>query len=299
MFGKCAPAHSVPLLPLNETTYGMAIKAGEYNSLKIQRLVEFGAFLEDGHEGLLLPKRFVPPRVKPGDTLNVFVYHDSEDRLIATTQKPYAIVGEIAFLEVVSVTQQGAFLDWGLMKDLFVPRSKQLDGMRVGGRYLVKLYIDEQTGRVAATEKIEPLLSNDPLTVKELDTVHLTVYRRTDIGYVVIINHRHTGVLHHNEIYRTIAVGDSFEGFIKKIRPENKIDVAAGKPGFQRVESAAETVLRLLKENNGYLPYYDKSDPEEIYTFFGMSKKTFKMTTGGLYKQQKIIFTDTGIKLVE
>jgi predicted RNA-binding protein (virulence factor B family) len=276
------------------------IKTGEYNLLKVQRLVEFGAFLEDGKEGLLLPKRFVPPRTKAGDTLSVFVYHDSEDRLIATTQKPLAKVGEIAYLEVVSVTGQGAFLDWGLMKDLFVPRSKQLTGMRVGGRYLVKLYIDEQTGRIAATEKIDPLLSNDdPLTVKELDVVHLTVYRRTDIGYVVIINHLHTGVLHHNEIYRNIGVGDSFEGFIKKIRPENKIDVAAGKPGYQRVETGADTILRLLKENNGYLPYYDKSDPDDIYSFFGMSKKTFKMTTGALYKQQKIVFTETGIKLLE
>jgi len=279
-----------------------SIKTGDYNQLRVQRLATVGAFLEDGKEGLLLPKRFVPPRTKAGDTLEVFVYHDSEDRLIATTQRPLAIVGEIAYLEAVSVTHQGAFLDWGLMKDLFVPRSKQLTGMRVGGRYLVKLFIDEQTGRIAATEKIDSFLSNDPLTVKELDIVHLTVYRRSDIGYVVIINHRHTGVLHHNEIYRTIAVGDSFEGFIKKIRPgeeENKIDVAAGKPGFQRVESGAETVLRLLKENKGSLPYNDKSDPEAIYTFFGMSKKTFKMTTGGLYKQQKIKFTETGIELIE
>lgn len=280
----------------------VTIKAGEYNQLRVQRLATVGAFLEDGKEGLLLPKRFVPPRTKAGDIINVFVYHDSEDRLIATTQRPFAVAGEIACLEAVSVTHQGAFLDWGLMKDLFVPRSKQLTGMRVGGRYLVKLYIDEQTGRIAATEKIDHYLSNEALTVKELDVVHLTVYRRSDIGYVVIINHRHTGVLHHNEIYRTIAVGDSFEGFIKKIRPEegdNKIDVAAGKPGFQRVENAAETVLRLLKENNSYLPYNDKSDPEEIYAFFGMSKKTFKMTTGGLYKQQKIRFTETGIQLLE
>jgi predicted RNA-binding protein (virulence factor B family) len=291
--------NSISYLCSHQEIHSGMIKTGEYNLLKVQRLVEFGAFLEDGKEGLLLPKRFVPPRTKAGDTLSVFVYHDSEDRLIATTQKPLAKVGEIAYLEVVSVTGQGAFLDWGLMKDLFVPRSKQLTGMRVGGRYLVKLYIDEQTGRVAATEKIDPLLSNDPLTVKELDTVHLTVYRRTDIGYVVIINHLHTGVLHHNEIYRNISVGDSFEGFIKKIRPENKIDVAAGKPGYQRVETGADTILRLLKENNGYLPYYDKSDPDDIYSFFGMSKKTFKMTTGALYKQQKIIFTETGIKLLE
>ena len=292
MFGNCIRY----LCPLNAPSM---IKTGEYNLLRVQRLATVGAFLEDGKEGLLLPKRFVPPGTKAGDTIKVFVYHDSEDRLIATTLKPHAVVGEIAYLEAVSVTHQGAFLDWGLMKDLFVPRSKQLTGMRVGGRYLVKLFIDEQTGRSAATEKIEPFLSNDELTVKELDTVHLTVYRRTDIGYVVIINHLHTGLLHHNEIYRTIAVGDSFEGFIKKIRPENKIDVAAGKPGYQRVETAAETVLRLLKENKGQLPYHDKSDPDEIYAFFGMSKKTFKMTTGALYKQQKIRFTETGIQLLE
>ena len=274
------------------------VKVGEYNLLPVQRFTEFGVYLDDGKEGLLLPKRFVPARTKTGDTLTVFVYHDSEDRLIATTQKPKAIVGEIALLEAVSVTNPGAFLDWGLMKDLFVPRSKQLTGMRVGGEYLVKLYIDEQTGRVAATEKLEPLLSNDPLTVKERDIVRLIVYRRTDIGYVVIINNLHTGVLHYNEIYRDIKEGDSMEGFIKTIRPDNKIDVAAGKPGYQRVEDETAKILRLLKDNNGYLPYYDKSSPEEIYSFFGMSKKTFKMTTGSLYKQKKIVFTETGIKLL-
>lgn len=274
------------------------IKVGQYNQLIVQRIVEFGAFLDDGKEGLLLPKRFVPPRVRPGDTINAFVYHDSEDRLIATTQKPKAVAGEMAFLEVVSVTQQGAFMDWGLMKDLFVPRSKQLTGMRVGGQYLVKLYIDEQTGRVAATEKIEQLLSNDTLTVKEKDVVQLMVYRKSEIGYVVIINNLHTGMLHFNEVYRDVKVGDRFEGFIKNIRPDNKIDVAAGKPGYQRVEDETAKILRLLRENNGYLPYYDKSDPEEIYSFFGMSKKVFKMTTGNLYKQKKIEFTETGIKLL-
>ena len=274
------------------------VKAGVYNQLVVQRITGVGAFLEDGKEGLLLPKRFVPPRTKPGDTLEVFVYHDSEDRLIATTQRPFAIAGEIALLRAVSVTQQGAFLDWGLMKDLFVPRSKQLSGMREGADYLVKVYIDEQTGRAAATEKIEFELSNEPLTVKEKELVQLVVYRRTDIGYVVIINNRHTGVLHHNEIYRNIRVGDRFEGFIKHIRPDNKIDVAAGKPGYERVEDESEKILRLLRENNGYLPYFDKSSPEEIYDFFGMSKKTFKMVTGSLYKQRKIEFTETGIKSI-
>jgi len=275
------------------------VTVGAYNKLVVQRSTAVGVFLEDGKDGLLLPKRFVPARTKVGDTIEVFVYHDSEDRLIATTQRPKAIVGEIALLRAVSVTNQGAFLDWGLMKDLFVPRSKQLSGMREGADYLVKIYIDEQTGRAAATEKIEFELSNEPLTVKEKELVKLTVYRRTDIGYTVIINNLHTGVLHYNEIYRNIQEGDQFEGFIKHIRPDNKIDVAAGKPGYERVEDESEKIVRLLKENNGYLPYYDKSLPDEIYGFFGMSKKTFKMVTGNLYKQRKIIFTETGIKLSE
>jgi predicted RNA-binding protein (virulence factor B family) len=275
------------------------VKVGEYNLLKVIREVEFGVYLDDEKEGILLPVRFVPPGTKIGDELKVFLYHDSESRIIATTLKPKGLVGEIVKLRAVTVTPQGAFLDWGLMKDLFVPKSKQLMGMQPGRDYLVKIYLDEQTGRVAATEKIEPFLSNDELTVKEMEEVILTVYRRTDLGYVVIINYVHTGLLHFNEIYRDIQVGDTFPGFIKKIRPENKIDVVAGKPGYQRVEDEAEKLIRLLSDNNGYLPYNDKSDPDEIYSFFGMSKKTFKMTTGNLYKQRKISFTQTGIKLLE
>ena len=274
------------------------IKVGEYNTLKVLREVDFGVYLDDGENGILLPKRFVPPGIKTGDEVPVFLYHDGEGRLIATTQRPKGILGDIVKLKAVSVTPQGAFLDNGLMKDLFVPKSKQLQGMIPNGEYLVRIYLDEQTGRLVATEKIAPFLNNDQLTVKELDIVDLLVYRRTDIGYVVIINNIHTGVLHHNEIYRNIGVGDRFPGFIKKIYPDNKIDVAAGKPGYQRVEDEAEKILRLLKENNGYLPYYDRSDPEEIYSFFGMSKKTFKMTLGNLYKQRKISLEKTGIKLV-
>ena len=273
-------------------------KVGEYNTLKVIREVDFGLYLEDGAEGILLPKRFVPVNTGVGDEITVFLYHDGEDRLIATTQKPRGILGDIVKLRAVTVTPQGAFLDNGLMKDLFVPKSKQQQGMIPNKEYLVKIYLDEQTGRLAATEKIESYLSNEELTVKELETVDLVVYRRTDIGYVVIINNRHTGVLHHNEIYRNITPGDRFTGFVKKIYPDNKIDVAAGKPGYQRVEDESEKIVRLLNENNGYLPYHDRSDPEDIYSFFGMSKKTFKMTIGNLYKQRKIDFEKDGIKLV-
>jgi uncharacterized protein len=281
------------------------IQVGVYNTLKVIRAVEFGVYLDDGAEGILLPKRFVPAGLKIDDEVTVFIYHDGEDRLIATTQKPKGIVGEIVKMKAVNVTPQGAFLDMGLMKDIFVPKSKQINGMRVQGDYLVKIYIDEQTGRIAATEKLEPFLSNENITVKELEEVNLIVYRRTDIGYVCIINNVHTGVLHFNEIYRNIGVGDVFKGFVKKIYPETpdknirfKIDVAAGKKGYNRVEDETEKIIRLLQENNGYLPYYDKSSPEEIYDFFGMSKKTFKMTTGNLFKQRKILFEKTGIKLI-
>ncbi len=281
-------------------------KVGEYNILKVIREVDFGLYLDDGAEGILLPKRFVPANTKIGDEVKVFLYHDGEDRLIATTQQPKGVLGDIVKLRAVSVTEHGAFLDNGLMKDLFVPKSKQQLNMIPNGEYLVKIYLDEQTGRLAATEKLEPYLSNEELTVKELEVVDLIVYRRTDIGYVCIINNQHTGVLHHNEIYRNITAGDRFTGFIKKIYPEDKagdlryrIDLSAGKPGYNRVEDETGKILRLLKENDGYLPYHDKSDPEEIYSFFGMSKKTFKMTTGNLYKQRKISFEKDGIKLLD
>ncbi len=276
------------------------IRVGEYNELKVARLVEFGVYLDDGKEGILLPRRFVPAGTKENDVLNVFLYHDSEDRPIATTQEPKGILGDIVKLRAVSVTDQGAFLDWGLMKDIFVPKSQQLLKMIPNGEYLVKIVLDEKTGRIAATERIDQFLSNETLTVKELEEVKLTVYRRTDIGYVVIINNLHTGVLHMNEIYRNITAGDRFTGFIKKIYPDsNKIDVAAGKPGYQRVEDEGEKIIRLLKENNGYLPYHDKSDPDDIYAFFSMSKKTFKMAIGKLYKQKLISLEKTGIKLMD
>ncbi len=279
---------------------------GEYNLMKVIRSVDFGVYLDDGAEGILLPKRFVPTGTAIGDELKVFLYHDGEDRVIATTQEPKGVLGDIVKMRAVTITPQGAFLDMGLMKDIFVPKSKQVMGMRPNGDYLVKIYLDEQTGRIAATEKLEPYLSNEEITVKELDVVDLIVYRRSDIGYVCIINNVHTGVLHFNEIYRNIQVGDKFKGFIKKIYPESndkddrfRIDVAAGKPGYGRVEDEAEKVLRLLRENSGYLPYYDKSSPDDIYDFFGMSKKTFKMTTGNLYRQRKISLEKTGIKLID
>lgn len=278
-------------------------KIGEYNMMKVIKEKSMGVFLDDGAEGILLPKRFVPPGTKTGDEVKVFLYHDGEDRPIATTQKPFGILGEIVKLKVVSVNNQGAFLDWGLMKDLFIPKSKMKNYMIPNGEYLVKIVMDEKTGRVAATEKLESFLSNENLSVKEKDLVDLIVYRKTNIGYEVIINNLHKGILHNNEIYRNISTGDKFKGFIKKIFTDksgnNLIDVAAGKSGYQRVEDETEKIVRLLKENDGYLPYHDRSSAEEIYSFFSISKKTFKMAIGNLYKQHKIEFAKTGIQLIE
>ncbi len=192
------------------------IQVGSYNNLKVNRRVDFGFYLDDGGEGILLPKRFAPKDLRIGDEIKVFLYHDSDNRIIATTQEPKGIVGDIVLLKCVSTTGAAAFLDWGLMKDIFVAKSQQLMGMHPGGEYLVKIYIDNQTGRVAATEKIEFQLSNENLTVKELEEVDLLAYRKSDIGYVMIINNLHTGVLHDNEVFRDINIGDRFKGFIKK-----------------------------------------------------------------------------------
>jgi len=275
------------------------LQVGNYYTLKVIRAKPIGVLLDDGNLGLLLPARFVPKTTKIGDELKVFLYHDSDDRIIATTQQPKGILGDIVNLKVVNITHQGAFLDWGLMKDLFVPKSQQVSFMRRGGFYIVKIYLDEQTGRLAATEKIDQFLSNEVLTVKEKEEVTLLVLRRSDLGFVVIINNKHTGLLHFNDVYRPIEIGDQFPGHIKTILPGNKIDVVAGKPGYARVGDESDKILMMLEENGGFLPYHDKSSPQEIYSFFSMSKKTFKMATGALYKQRKIELTSSGIKLIE
>ncbi len=275
------------------------VQVGNYNTLKVVKEVDFGMYLDGGADEILLPKRYVPRDLQPGDDITVFVYHDNEGRLIATTDKPVATVGEIAMMEVADTTPHGAFLKWGIMKDVFIPISHQLRKMRVGDRRLVRLFIDHQTGRVTATEKIDKYLSNYELTVKEHDEVDLVVFQTTDIGYKVIINSKHLGVLHFNEVFKELEVGDRLKGFIKDIKPGNKIDVSPGQKGYSRVRSEEDHILDLLQQNDGYLPYNDKSSPESIYEYFGMSKKTFKMVLGALYKQRKITFTQTGTKLAE
>ena len=275
------------------------INVGQFNLMRVDRKVDFGFYMDDGEEGVLLPKRFVPSGLQVGDTISVFVYHDSDNRLIATTQEPFAVVGDIAALKVVALTKQGAFMDWGLMKDLFVPVSQQLSSMRLGGKYLVKLYLDKQTGRVAATEKIDNQISNDILTVKEGDKVKLQVYRESDIGYVVIVNQLHQGLVYKNEVFTHLHIGQFIdEGFVKKIREGNKLDIGIGKQGVEKLDDDQLKLIQLLKLHKGFLPYHDKSSPEDIYAFFGISKKAFKMNVGMLYKAKKITIEEAGIRLI-
>lgn len=275
------------------------INVGQFNLMRVDRKVDFGFYMDDGAEGILLPKRFVPSGLQVDDTISVFVYHDSDNRLIATTQEPFAVVGDIAALKVVAITNQGAFLDWGLMKDLFVPVSQQLSSMRLGGKYLVKLYLDKQTGRVAATEKIDNQISNDILTVKEGEKVKLQVYRESDIGYVVIVNQVHQGLVYKNEVFTHLHIGQMIEeGFVKKIREDNKLDIGIGKQGVEKLDDDQLKLIQLLKLHKGFLPYHDKSSPEDIYAFFGISKKAFKMNVGMLYKAKKITIEDGGIRLM-
>ena len=273
------------------------VNVGQFNLLRVDRKVDFGFYMDDGGEGILLPKRFVPSGLQVGDTISVFVYHDSDNRLIATTQEPYAVVGDIAALKVVEVTRQGAFMDWGLMKDVFVPASQQLSTMRLGGKYLVKLYIDKQTGRVAATEKIDNQISNDFLTVKEDETVKVQVYRESEIGYVVIVNQV---LVYKNEVFTHLHIGQFIdEAYVKKIREDNKLDIGIGKQGVEKLDGDQQTIVKLLKLHKGFLPYHDKSTPEDIYAFFAMSKKAFKMNVGILYKSKLITIEDNGIRLVD
>jgi predicted RNA-binding protein (virulence factor B family) len=275
------------------------INVGQFNLMRVDRKVDFGFYMDDGGEGILLPKRFVPSGLQIDDTISVFVYHDSDNRLIATTQEPFAVVGDIAALKVVEVTSQGAFLDWGLMKDVFVPVSQQLSTMRLGGKYLVKLYIDAQTGRVAATEKIDKQISNDILTVKEGEKVKIQVYRESEIGYVVIVNQVHQGLVYKNEVFTHLHIGQFIdEAFVKKIREDNKLDIGLGKQGGEKLADDNQKIMSLLKSHKGFLPYHDKSAPDEIYAFFGMSKKAFKMNVGMLYKLKLISIEADGIHLI-
>ncbi len=276
------------------------IEIGRYNELRILRETTVGLFLgdEDG-EDVLLPNKYCPEEYDLDDIINVFVYLDYEERKIATNIIPGITLHEFALLQVSAVTDVGAFLNWGLEKELLVPFREQRQKMEVGRWYIVYLDLDEQTNRLYASNKIEKRLNNSSLTVAEGDEVDLLVYKQTDIGFSVIINNLHRGLVFKNEIFTELNIGDSLKGFVKKIREENKIDISLQPIGYHKFNSRnSEDIYRMLLANNGFMALTDKSSPEEIYVQIGISKKAFKRAVGDLYKQRKISIGTDGIKLV-
>lgn len=272
---------------------------GKLNTLEVLKEVDFGIYLDGGNLGeILMPKRYVPEGTMPGDYIEAFIYLDSEDRLLATTEKPLAMVDDFALLEVVSVTSVGAFLNWGLPKDLFVPFREQRKPMEVGEKYLVYVYLDDNSKRIAASSKIEQFLDNIPVDYEENEEVDLIIVNETDLGYNAIIDNSHLGVLYKNEVFQTLHPGDRLQGYIKKIRPDGKIDLRLDKVGYEKIGGFADEILEKLQQNNGFLPLTDKSSPEEIYQTFRISKKNFKAAIGALYKRRMITLEDNGIRLI-
>lgn len=276
------------------------IDIGRYNKLEVAKEVEFGVYLygDEIDEEILLPLKHVPKNCKVGDLLDVFIYMDSEDRIIATTEKPLAQADEFAYLKAVSVTKIGTFMNWGLSKDLLVPFREQKQKMVQGKSYIVYIYVDEKTDRIVASSKIDKWLGSTSEYYKPGQEVDLLIAHQTDLGVNAIINNMHWGVIFNNDLFQPLKTGQRLTGFIKRIRPDNKIDLTLDKPGYEKVDDLSKLILQKLVENNGILKVTDNSEPEVISEMFGASKKTFKKALGALYKQKAIIMSDDGIKIV-
>lgn len=276
------------------------VEIGKYNTLRIVKDLDFGVYLDGGNDlEILLPARYVPKNVKPGDEVEVFIYHDNEGRIIATTAKPLALVGEFQYMEVKSVNNTGAFLNWGIMKDLLVPFKEQKMPMREGKWYLVYVRLDHVTGRIMASARIDKFLNNTPPLYEHNQEVDLLVAEETEIGYKVIINNSHWGLIYHNEVFRRLEKGEHLKGYIKDVREDEKIDVSLTPLGYKKVEGITGTILESLKAQGGYIPVHDKSEPDVIYFLFRCSKKAFKQAIGALYKQGLISIEENGIRLKE
>ena len=275
------------------------IKLGKYNQLEVVKEVDFGVYLNGDEDGeILLPKRYVPEGTKPGDILNVFIYLDMEERLVATTLQPYVQVGEFACLQVAWVNQFGAFLDWGLMKDLFVPFREQKLKMQKGRSYIVHLHVDEESYRLMASAKVERYLSDEMPPYREGDEVQILVWQKTDLGFKVIVDNRFSGLVYENDLFRPLHTGDRVQAYIKQVRPDGKLDITLQKQGREAVDDFSQVLLEHLQHNAGRTPLCDKSPAEEIYAMFGVSKKVFKKAVGDLYKKRLIEITDEGLRLV-
>lgn len=275
----------------------MAVEIGKVNKLKVLREVSIGVYLDGDTIGdVLLPKRYVPEGTKEGDEVEVFIHLDSEDRLIATTERPLAQVGEFAWLKVVSVSKFGAFLDWGLMKDLLVPFREQKEKMEKDRYYAVYVYFDDETGRIVASAKVDRFLDNVSPDYNPGDEVQLFIVGRTELGYKAVINGLHSGLLYYNQVFKPLQLGQHTKGYIARVREDEKIDLLLERPGYEKVDELSQKLLDALQKAGGFLPLTDKSVPADIEQRLGMSKKTFKKTIGALYKQRLIELLPDGIK---
>lgn len=275
----------------------MAVEIGKINKLKVLREVSIGVYLDGDTIGdVLLPKRYVPEGTKEGDEVEVFIHLDSEDRLIATTERPLAQVGEFAWLKVVSVSKFGAFLDWGLMKDLLVPFREQKEKMEKDRYYAVYVYFDDETGRIVASAKVDRFLDNVSPDYNPGDEVKLFIVGRTELGYKAVINGLHSGLLYYNQVFKPLQLGQQTKGYIARVREDEKIDLLLERPGYEKVDELSQKLLDALQKAGGFLPLTDKSVPADIEQRLGMSKKTFKKAIGALYKQRLIELLPDGIK---
>ena len=276
------------------------IRLGRYNQLEIVKEVDFGVYLDGDEDGeILLPKRYVPQGCQVGDILNVFIYLDMEERLVATTIEPYAQVGDFAYLQVAWVNQYGAFLDWGLMKDLFVPFREQKEKMVKGKSYLVYIYIDDESFRIMASAKIEHFLSDEFPEYQNDECVDILVWKRTDLGFKVIVDNQYSGLIYKSNIFQPISVGMSLKAYIKQVREDGKIDLTLQKSGMEKVANFSQDLYQYVKMNQGFVSMNDKTDAELIYKTFGVSKKTFKKAVGDLYKKRLIKIEPNGLRLLD
>ncbi len=275
------------------------VEIGRINTLPVVRETENGVYLDGGEHGeILMPQKFVTDEVKEKGEATVFVYTDSEDRLVATTEKPLAMVGDFAVLKVVANSRYGAFLDWGLPKDLLIPFREQKSTMVEGKSYLVYVFLDLQTNRIAATVKLDKYLDNTPPEYQVGEEVDIIVVEETELGYKAIVNLEHWGMLYKNQVFKPLQNGQKLKGYVQKVRDDEKIDLLLEKPGYEKVDAISQKILNELKENKGFMAVSDKTSPEMIKALFGISKKNFKKALGGLYKKRLITFDSDGIRLV-
>jgi uncharacterized protein len=274
------------------------VSIGKINTLSVVKILDFGAYLDGGERGeILLPRRYMPETCKEGDSIKVFIYFDSEDRIIATTEKPLAMVDDIALLKVIDVTHAGAFLEWGLLKDLLVPLREQKDKMELGKKYLVKLFHDKETDRIAGSARLDLYLDNTIPSYEEGQKVDLIIGPQTILGFKAIVNLEHWGMLFKNEVFQPLQLGQKTKGYIKKVREDDKIDLSLHPPGYKKIGGMADQLLEKLEDEGGFLPLTDKSDPGDIYNTLLISKKAFKIAVGNLYKKGYILLEKDGIRI--